>query len=284
MYNFPIGVMVESFRLPYREAVEKAASLGAKGLQIYMTQGDMSPEQLNEKKVRELFEIAKSNGLSFSAVCGDFGQGFSDPELNKINIERSKRVMEFAKILETDIVTTHIGVVPSDSNHPRYQIMQEACRTLAEYADSMNSHFAVETGPETADVLKGFLDSLNSKGVAVNLDPANFVMVTGDDPVKAVHTLKDYIVHTHAKDGIKLLDVKPEIIYGIEKADEEAAWDVAFKEMPLGKGNVDFKNYLKALEEIGYRGYLTIEREVGDDPISDIKTAVNYLNNIIREF
>lgn len=284
MYNFPIGVMVESFRLPYREAVEKAASLGAKGLQIYMTQGDMSPEQLNEKKVRELLDIAKSYGLSFSAVCGDFGQGFSDPELNKINIERSKRVMEFAKILETDIVTTHIGVVPSDSNHPRYQIMQEACRTLAEYADSMNSHFAVETGPETADVLKGFLDSLNSKGVAVNLDPANFVMVTGDDPVKAVHTLKDYIVHTHAKDGIKLLDVKPEIIYGIEKADEEAAWDVAFKEMPLGKGNVDFKNYLKALEEIGYRGYLTIEREVGDDPISDIKTAVNYLNNIIREF
>ena len=284
MYNFPIGVMVESFRLPFREAVEKAASLGAKGLQIYMTQGDMSPEQLNEKKVRELLDIAKSYGLSFSAVCGDFGQGFSDPELNKINIERSKRVMEFAKILETDIVTTHIGVVPSDSNHPRYQIMQEACRTLAEYADSMNSHFAVETGPETADVLKGFLDSLNSKGVAVNLDPANFVMVTGDDPVKAVHTLKDYIVHTHAKDGIKLLDVKPEIIYGIEKADEEAAWDVAFKEMPLGKGNVDFKNYLKALEEIGYRGYLTIEREVGDDPISDIKTAVNYLNNIIREF
>ena len=284
MYNFPIGVMVESFRLPYREAVEKAASLGAKGLQIYMTQGDMSPEQLNEKKVRELLDIAKSYGLSFSAVCGDFGQGFSDPELNKINIERSKRVMEFAKILETDIVTTHIGVVPSDSNHPRYQIMQEACRTLAEYADSMNSHFAVETGPETADVLKGFLDSLNSKGVAVNLDPANFVMVTGDDPVKAVHTLKDYIVHTHAKDGIKLLDVKPEIIYGIEKADEEAAWDVAFKEMPLGKGKVDFKNYLKALDEIGYRGYLTIEREVGDDPISDIKTAVNYLNNIIREF
>ncbi len=283
MYNFPIGVMVESFRLPYREAVEKAASLGAKGLQIYMTQGDMAPENLDMKKIKELLDIAKSYGLAFSAVCGDFGQGFSDPELNKINIERSKRVMELALGLETKIVTTHIGVVPADSSHTRYKIMQEACHILAEYADSMNSHFAVETGPETADVLKGFLDSLNSRGVAVNLDPANFVMVTGDDPVKAVHTLKDYIVHTHAKDGIKLLDVKPEIIYGIEKADEEAAWDVAFKEMPLGKGKVDFKNYLKALDEIGYRGYLTIEREVGDDPISDINTAVNYLSNIIGE-
>ena len=61
--------------------------------------------------------------------------------------------------------------------------MQEACAELARYADSVDAHFAIETGPEIADTLKIFLDSLNSKGVAVNLDPANFVMVTGDDPV-----------------------------------------------------------------------------------------------------
>lgn len=283
MYNFPIGVMVESFRLPFREAVEKAASLGAKGLQIYMTQGDMAPENLDDGKIKEILDIVKSNGLVVSAICGDFGHGFSDPELNKVNVERSKRVMELTLKLETNIVTTHIGVVPTDKNHPRYAIMQEACRELAEYADSMKSHFAVETGPETAIVLKEFLDSLNSRGVAVNLDPANLVMVTGDDPVKAVHTLKDYIVHTHAKDGVKLLDRKPEVIYGIEKATEEENWGVAFEEKPLGTGSVDFPNYLKALEEIGYKGFLTIEREVGENPEKDIKTAVDFLNNIIKE-
>lgn len=283
MYNFPIGVMVESFRLPFREAVEKAASLGAKGLQIYMTQGDMAPENLSEKKVKELLDIVKSNGMVVSAICGDFGHGFSDPELNKVNVERSKRVMDLSLLMETNIVTTHIGVVPADKKHPRYEIMQEACHTLAEYADSVNSHFAVETGPETAKVLKEFLDSLGSRGVAVNLDPANLVMVTGDNPVNAVHTLKDYIVHTHAKDGIKLLDRKPEYIYGVEKATEEESWGVAFKEMPLGQGNVDFPNYLKALEDIGYRGFLTIEREVGDDPAGDIELAINFLNKNIKE-
>ncbi len=283
MYNFPIGAMVESFKLPFREAVEKAAALGAKGLQMYLTLGEITPEKLTDAQIKEFLDIVKSNGLVFSAICGDFGHGFSDPELNKVNIERSKRVMELALKLETNIVTTHIGVVPTDKNHPRYAIMQEACHTLAEYADSMNSHFAVETGPETAVVLKGFLDSLGSRGVAVNLDPANLVMVTGDDPVKAVHTLKDYIVHTHAKDGVKLLDVKPEYIYGVEKATEEENWGVAFLEKPLGTGKVDFPNYLKALEEIGYKGFLTIEREVGEDPAKDIKTAVDFLNNIIRE-
>ena len=47
----------------------------------------------------------------------------------------------------------------------------------------------------------------------MNLDPANFVMVTGQDPIKAVHILKDYIVHTHAKDGIMLKKNDPTKVY-----------------------------------------------------------------------
>ena len=282
MYNFPIGVMLESFRLPFRQAVEKAAALGAKGLQIYMTKGEMAPENLNEKKIKELLDIIKSNGLCVSAICGDFGHGFGNPEANATLVERSKRVLDLTLHFETNIVTTHIGVVPADPNHPRYQIMQDACGKLAEHADQNGAHFAVETGPETAVVLKGFLDSLGSRGVAVNLDPANFVMVTGDDPAAAVHTLKDYIVHTHAKDGVKLLDRDPEIIYGLRKEDEEKSWGVAFREMPLGQGGVPYPAYLKALDDIGYKGFLTIEREVGEDPAADIELAVNFLKNQIN--
>ena len=80
-------------------------------------------------------------------------------------------------------MTTHIGVVPESPEHERYKIMQAACAELAEYADSVDAHFAIETGPETSATLKKFLDSLGSRGVGVNLDPANLVMVTGDDPV-----------------------------------------------------------------------------------------------------
>ena len=189
--------------------------------------------------------------------------------------------MELAKELESDVVTTHIGVVPENKNHERYKIMQEACFELAQYADSMGSHFAIETGPERAQTLKEFLDSLGSTGVAVNLDPANLVMVTGDDPVAAVYTLKDYIVHTHAKDGVKLLDCNPEIIYNVIEHD---AWDgePAFREMQMGQGDVDFPKYLRALEEIGYKGFLTIERECGENPTSDIKMAVEFLKHVIN--
>ncbi len=280
MYPFSIGVMLDSFRTDMLTALDKAAALGAKGIQVYATRGEMSPEQMDAQKRREFLKAVKDHGLVVSALCGDLGKGFVNPELNPGLIEQSKRILDLAKDLETDVVTTHIGVVPEDPAHPRYAVMQEACGQLAAYADGMRAHFAIETGPEKAATLKGFLDGLHSTGVAVNLDPANFVMVTGDDPVQAVYTLKDYIVHTHAKDGRRLAVRDPEVLYGMVEA--EMLNDPSYIELPLGEGDVDFPNYLKALYEIGFSGFLTIEREVGDDPEGDIGAAVRFLESHIR--
>ncbi len=282
MNKFPIGVLIDSFSLPFSEALKKTAELGAKGFQMYAVEGEHSPEALTAQKRKELLKTVKDKGLVFSALCGDLGHGFGNKELNPQLIERSKRILDLAKDLETDIVTTHIGVVPEDPNHERYKIMSEACFELSRYADSIGSHFAIETGPETSATLKKFLDQLGSTGVAVNLDPANLVMVTGDDPVKAVHNLKDYIVHTHAKDGVMLSRGEPEWIYGIIKAPEDVAGIEFFREVPLGTGSVDFPAYLKALKEIGYKGFLTIERECGEDPAKDISLAVDFLKNTME--
>ncbi len=281
MKTFPIGVIIDSFRTDIPTAVKKAAECGAQGIQVYATRGAMSPTELVGAKRAEFKALVEGNGLKISALCGDLGGGgFIHKDLNPERVEYSKRILDLAKELGTDIVTTHIGVVPEDPNHDRFKIMQEACGELAEYADSIDAHFAVETGPETSIVLKGFLDSLHSTGVGVNLDPANLVMVTGDDPAKAVHNLKDYIVHTHAKDGKQIFYKDPEIVYGIKK--DVIVTDSSFIEVPLGEGSVNWQEYLKALEDIGFDGFLTIEREVGDNPERDIKAAVEFLNKVMR--
>lgn len=280
MAQFSIGVIVDSFKAGVREGVKKAAQLGAQGIQVYSVSGEMAPENMSGAVRREFLDFVKSHGLVISALCGDLGSGgFINAKRNVEKIERSKRILELAKELETDIVTTHIGVVPDDPQHDRYKVMQEACFALSQYADELDAHFAIETGPEKADTLRGFLDSLGSTGVAVNLDPANLVMVTGDDPVQAVYTLKDYIVHTHAKDGKQLYYRAPEIVYGIER--DVTGLGESFLEVPLGEGNVNFPAYLRALHEIGYRGFLTIEREVGDDPAEDVAKAVVFLRQQI---
>lgn len=280
MYNFSIGVLLDSFRADIKSALKKAEAVGVQGIQVYATHGELAPENLTGSKKKEFLDMVKSHGLTISALCGDLGQGFGNIEKNSNLIERSKRILDLAKELETNIVTTHIGVVPSSPTHERYKVMQDACSELCRYADEVKAQFAIETGPEIATTLKEFLDSLDSRGVAVNLDPANFVMVTGDDPVKAVYTLKDYIIHTHAKDGRRLLIKDPEIVYGL--IEDEIQKSQSFIELPLGQGDVDFKNYIKALDDIGYHGFLTIEREVGDNPEVDIRMAVDFLNNQFR--
>ena len=76
----------------------------------------------------------------------------------------------------------------------------------------------------------------------------------------------------------------PEYIYGVlHPVPEELNGVKFFEEVPLGTGSVDFPAYLKALEEIGFRGFLTIEREVGDTPEVDIGIAYNFLKKTIAE-
>lgn len=281
MHPFKIGIISDWLKLPFRESIEKCAALGADGVQLYAVDGEMAPENMTAASIAEKRAIIHNNGLTVSALCGDLGgHGFTIEADNAWKIERSKRIVDLALELGSNVVTTHIGVVPAEKNDT-YRHLQDACNALAEYADQNGARFAIETGPEPAVRLKEFLDSLDSKGVAVNLDPANFVMVTGDDPVQAVYTLKDYIVHTHAKDGIMLRQTDPKIIYDFfaEGGIGDLRLDEYFKEMPLGQGTVDFNAYLQALREIGYQGFLTIEREVKEDPAADIAMAVEFLRN-----
>ena len=146
MYKFPIGILMESLKEDDLTAIKSAQKMGVKGMQMYATHGAHSPEEMNTAKRKELLDMMKSHGLCFSALCGDLGQGFWRPERNPELIEKSKRIIDMAMELETNIVTTHIGVVPSDENNDRYKIMQEACFELSRYADSLDAHFAIETG------------------------------------------------------------------------------------------------------------------------------------------
>ena len=271
-----IGVIAESFRKPFPQAIKEARALGADGVQAYA--GRAFPFDGAKSKLSEIKKITEGEGLCFSAICGDFGCAMYY-ERDRSMIDREKRILEMAKELGTDVVTTHIGVVPENKDCVQYESMYAVCKELADFAKSLGGHFAVETGPEKASVLKSFLDELGSDGVAVNLDPANLVMCAGDDPVQAVYTLRDYIVHTHAKDGIQIKKVDTRALYAPQYYGlTPCSWD-AIREVPLGKGGVDWNKYLDALREIGYDGYLTIERECGDEPAKDIGDAVRFLDS-----
>ncbi len=284
MSRFKIGVMVDSFRLPIPEGVRKAKEVGADGIQVYVVEGDMRAENLTAAQRREFRGLVADCGLEISALCGDLGgHGFQLPGENAVKIQRSKAIVDLAVDLGSKVITTHIGVVPADPANPVFRNQLLVCREIGQYALDHGVAFAIETGPETATVLARLLDEVDCSGIGVNLDPANLVMVVNDDPVQAVYTLRKHIKHTHAKDGIQLKPCDPVQVYNsfAEGGIEGLNIGELFNELPLGQGKVAWDIYLAALSEVGFNGYLTIEREVGANPEADIRAAVSFLRQRI---
>ncbi len=278
------GVITDCFKKPLDDSIITAKKLGIDGVQIYATSGDFSPETLTEERKKEIKKLLSDNGLVVSALCGDMGgYGFEIEKDNAARVEKTKKIIDLAVEFGTNVVTTHIGVIPADKSEPRYAVMLKALTECGLYAKEKGVTMAIETGPEKAKTLLAFLKDTKG-GVGVNLDPANFTMVTDQDAVEAVYLLKDYIVHTHAKDGV-LIDKNqnPTDVYHAFAVGGVEALNACkgFKEVPLGEGQVDWKNYIRALKEIGYEGFLTIERETGENPEADIIKAVGFLKELI---
>ena len=111
-------------------------------------------------------------------------------------------------------------------------------------------------------MLGAFLDRFDTGGLGVNLDPANLLM-GGFDPYESARALHGRVVHSNAKDA------------RVSGASRTA------QEVPLGHGDIDWTRYLAALEEIEYRGWLTVARESGDNRVADVAAGIAILAHLV---
>jgi sugar phosphate isomerase/epimerase len=250
-----IGIFADNLRLPLRDGIRKAAELGVASFQMFTTSGEVLPENMSPAARIAFRAFYEDLGLQLSATCADFGHGFVDPEKNRELIPRLYQQVDLAADLGTNIITTHIGVVPPEPNAV-WDVLREALNAIGRYAENHGVMLATETGPESGPVLCALLDSLETEGVMVNFDPANLVMA-GYNLDEALDALMPYIVHTHAKDGWC----------------DPGKW----REAPLGGGDVPWPRYVARLKASGYDGAFTIEREVGEDPVGDVAKAIAFL-------
>ena len=280
-----IGVLIPEISANLPEMLEKMAGIGAEGVQFYVKNKHYDLTGCTAEELRQLKKRIDNLGLELPAICGELGgHGFQIREENPQKLATLKHIIDMAEILETPVVSTHIGVIPDDTESPIFNAVLEAMTEAGIYAKSKGIGIAIETGPETPEVLKMFLD-MTEGGVGANLDPANLVMVHNVNAAHSAEVLKGHILHTHAKDDINLRKCDAMKVYnafaegGFEQLVAESG--ELFKEVPLGEGNVNFPEYIPALKKAGYDGYLTIEREVGAKPFDDIKMAVAFLKNLL---
>ena len=274
---FKIGTLADWFGVGIIDGIKESAKCGATGVQLYAADS-FDPRTADPAFIDEVKDTARKYGQEITALCCELGgYGLEIEADNADKIEYLKKCADMAAYLDCPVLTTHLGVVPKDKSDPVYATLLKACKEIGSYIAPKGITLAIETGPENAERLRGFIDDCG-EGIGVNFDPANFVMVGADDEVNAVRILGDKIVHTHAKDGVNNEPIDSGDFYhkfaegGLDWLMESSICD----ETPLGEGSVRWPEYLKALKDTGYDGYLTIEHEVKDGA-DEIREAVDFL-------
>lgn len=275
-----IAVMLLNLRMDPYEGMDLVKSWGVKGLHISVDGGPFNCDTTDLAARKALKQTIADKGLEISAISCWGGQVDLGEEENwEENIAWGKRIMDMCLDLGCNIWQGHCGIMPEHESDEKWPRFLEGMKQLAQYGEQVGCMLAIETGPEPPFVLKRLLDAVNSPALRLNWDPANLILwpamfakrlgepynklkwIEKFQPNEGALALAQYIVHTHAKDGL---------------VTEEGEG----KEVPLGEGWVDWPRYVGYLRESGYTGYFAIEREVGENPAADIKKAVDFLKTL----
>ncbi|MBE3576975.1 MAG: sugar phosphate isomerase/epimerase [Limnochordales bacterium] len=250
-----IGVVTVNLHVGWPACIQTAAQIGAEGVSVRVNGEELRPD-LTAAEAEEVRELVARHGLILASTCGEVG-GFAQEEHWQQRLDTTLRCLQASALLGAPVMTAHVGVIPEDREHPTWRRIFQALQAIGEVCEKVQVKFAIETGPEHPAVLRDMLERLGNPYVGVNFDPANLVM-RGWSPQAGVRILREYIFHTHAKDGRCLSAT-------------------SYKELPLGEGDVCYPLYLQALQEIGFDGFLAIERETGNDRVGDMRRGIEFL-------
>jgi sugar phosphate isomerase/epimerase len=275
MEKWPIGVFA-SIDAGLGVKLEVANDLNIPTIQLHAP----AKESRTAENAKLFLQKLSTYNITLTAVFGGFeGESYADiptvvetvgliPESTRAQrTTEMKEISDFARLLHCDVVALHLGFVPHETSSPLYQEILAVTRDLCDHCKTNQQALHLETGQETAEGLLQFLTDVERDNLFVNFDPANMILYGTGEPIEALQKIGQYVRSVHCKDG-KWAD-NPGQEWGAEVA--------------LGDGDVGMENYLRTLDQLGYEGPLTIEREIPQDPDRqklEIGSAVSLLNEI----
>ncbi|ANN32173.1 sugar phosphate isomerase/epimerase [Bacillus cereus] len=260
-----LGMFLNTKYIEVNEGIQKAREWDLEYIQLYAMNPTFNLANISKIQWNTLKENLSFNEIQVPSLAISFGEnGIIGTEAECV-IESFKYITDKGLRLGANIVTAHIGKIPDDENSEYYDKMLRVCNEIGDLAFRFGGFFAIETRSEKAIVLKRFLETANSKGLAVNFDPANLISDVNENPGEGLLLLKDYIVQTHIKDCKEV------------KSDRSTK----YIEVAAGNGEVDFDIFFKVLDKIGFDGYNMIERNDYFDELDGMSQSINFAKKYI---
>ena len=262
-----LGVMV-LITENIKESFEEVAKLGMQTCQVLCT-AEFMIDKLKPKDIKKAsaeFGVEISSfflifeGQIYNRIEGVSTVGFIPEKYRTRRFKLAEKFSDMIYEIGAKSITFHVGAIPNDPKSPLYLEFVPSMKKFVEYCQKNGQMFCFETGQELPSTLKRVIIDIGDNAY-VNLDPANLILYGMAHPLDAVEILGEYVRGMHAKDA--LWPNRNEGL-GIE--------------VPVGKGEVDFPLLLSKLKEKGFKGPITIEREIsGEQQKKDILEAKKFL-------
>ncbi len=180
------------------------------------------------------------------------------------NWRNIQRTAEIAGEMGLCVVTFHAGFLPHEESDPAFAVLLERMQRVADVFAARKIHLGLETGQETADTLAAFLRLLGRDNVGVNFDPANMILYDKGDPIAALRLLLPWLKQCHLKDA--------------NRTRVTGTWG---DEVPVGTGQVNWKEFFAVLRDAGFSGGCCFEREAGAQRVEDIRQGREFVTQLL---
>ena len=279
MEKWPIGVFA-SIDAGLGVKLDVAHELGVPTIQLHAPAKSTRTQAHADQFLARLAEL----NIQLTAVFGGFeGESYADIPTTQQTVglvpsatraartQEMKEIADFARLLGCSVAALHLGFIPhADENRELYDEILAVTREVCDHCQGNGQDLHLETGQESADGLLQFLHDVERDNLFVNFDPANMILYGTGEPIEAVRKIGSFVHSVHCKDAKWA-------------ASPGQQWG---QEVPLGEGDVGMAAYLQALDDIGYDGPLTIEREIPQEPErqkAEIGHAIQLLNSLKKE-
>lgn len=275
------------------DCVEVACWPKEKATRRYAGVSHIDAANLNEEKAKELVAYAAGKNVEISALA--YYPNPLDEDLNKRQkaIDHLYSLIDAAKLMQVNLVTTFIGRMQTKSLSENLREMVTVWKPILAYAEEKGVKIGIENCPmlftedewpggqnlmTTPAIWREVFSLLDSPALGLNYDPSHFVWQQ-IDYLAPLYEFKEKIFHVHYKD-IKLF---PERLRDVGVM--AAPLEYMSPKLP-GLGDVDWGRYVSALTDIGFDGYSCIEVEdkAFEKNYEDVKKSVTLSTNYLRNF
>lgn len=240
----------------FADTTRRLAGIGYRGVEIMADVPHAWPAYLLPEQKAAIRQALQEQRLAISNINAFMMHAVDDPRqkywhpswiepdrhYRRVRIEHTKKALTLAKELGAPCITTEPGgPLEGRSWNDCLKLFLEELKPVVDHAEKVGVPLLVEPEPdlliETAEQYLEFARHIQSPMLGLNFDIGHFYCVK-DEPAPTVHLLKEHIRHVHLEDI--------------------AATRVHHHLIP-GEGVIDFASTLRALQDVGYQGWVTIE-------------------------